>query len=106
ECFACSGEGTTDSAPLDQRPVHDRAGFRRATTDEQVEFFTFPEVFEKEIAKGYDPAWLAKLLVQRDWIMPDPQGKSTRAERLPTIGNKRVYRFRPSILATDEPIGA
>jgi putative DNA primase/helicase len=106
ECFACSGEGTTDSAPLDQRPVHDRAGFRRATTDDQVEFFTFPEVFEKEIAKGYAPAWLAKLLVQRGWIMPDPQGKSTRAERLPTIGNKRVYRFRPSILATDEPAGA
>jgi putative DNA primase/helicase len=104
-CYGCDGTGKAHTHGADPYPVHDRAGFRRATDDDQTEFFVLPEVFEKEITKGYDAAWLAKLLVQRGWVMPDPQGKTTRAERLPTIGTKRIYRFRPSVLATDEPTG-
>jgi uncharacterized protein (DUF927 family) len=103
DCFACHGTGRTTAHGTDPRPVHDRAGFRRATAHDQTEFFVLPEVFEKEIAKGYDPTWLAKLLAQRGWIKLDAQGKSTRVERLPTIGNKRVYRCLPNILATNEP---
>jgi uncharacterized protein (DUF927 family) len=104
-CYACNGDGKAHSNGADPHPVHDRAGFRRATDDDQTEFFVLPQVFEKEITKGYDSAWLAKLLVQRGWVMPDPKGNATRSERLPTIGNKRVYRFRPTILAADEPTG-
>jgi putative DNA primase/helicase len=104
-CYGCDGTGKARPTGADPRPVQERAGFRRATAADQTEFFVLPEVFEKEIAKGYDPAWLAKLLVQRGWVMPDPQGNVTRSERLPTIGNKRVYRFQPTILATDEPTG-
>ena len=103
DCFACNGTGRMTANGTDLRPVHDRAGFRRATAHDQTEFFVLPEVFEKEIAKGYDPPWLAKLLAQRGWITLDAQGKSTRVERLPTIGNKRVYRCSPNILATNEP---
>jgi putative DNA primase/helicase len=102
-CYDCDGNGKAHDHGTDSRPVHDRAGFRRATDDDRTEFFVLPEVFEKEIAKGYDPAWLAKLLVQRGWVKPDAQGKSTRVERLPGIGNKRCFRFLPSILADEQP---
>jgi len=102
-CYECDGTGNGTANGTDARPIHDRAGFRKATKEDQTEFFTMPEVFEKEIAKGYDPAWLAKLLVQRGWVKPDAQGKSTRVERLPGIGNKRCFRFLPSILADEQP---
>jgi uncharacterized protein (DUF927 family) len=100
ECFGCHGTGVL--AVNGSRPVLDRAGFLRETAEGQHEFYVFPEVFTKEIAKGYDPEWLAKLLVQRQWVEPDRRGKTTRSERLPTVGNKRVYRFLPAVLSTPE----
>jgi len=86
------------------RPVQDRAGFWRKTDADQREFYVFPEVFVKDIARGYDSEWLAKLLVQRGWVQPDRAGKTARLARLPTIGVKRVYRFLPTVLSTTEPM--
>jgi putative DNA primase/helicase len=100
ECFGCHGTGVL--AVNGARPVQDRAGFWRKTDGDQREFYVFPEVFTKDIARGYDSEWLAKLLVQRGWVQPDAAGKTTRMARLPTIGLKRTYRFLPAVLATTD----
>jgi putative DNA primase/helicase len=101
-CFGCDATGFASTNGVHPRPVHDRAGFWRETAEDQREFYVFPEVFVKEMAKSYDPEWLAKLLVERGWVRPDSQGKTTQVTRLPTIGNKRVYRFLPAVLSTHE----
>jgi uncharacterized protein (DUF927 family) len=101
DCYGCHGTGVL--ATNGARPVQDRAGFWRETPDGLRAFYVFAQVFEKEIAKGFDAVWLAKLLVQREWVKPDAQHRPTRAVRLPTIGIARVYWFLPAVLATHEP---
>jgi putative DNA primase/helicase len=100
ECFECHGTGVL--AVNGSRPVQDRAGFWRETPAGLREFYVFPQVFEKELSRTYDPVWLAKLLVQRRWVKPDAQHRPTRVERLPTVGTTRVYRFLPAVLSTNE----
>jgi len=80
------------------RPIYDRAGFRRATEDGRTEFYVFPEVFRAEIAKGFELQWLVRVLIAHDLLYRAPDGKSQRSERLPGVGTKRVYRFRPKML--------
>jgi uncharacterized protein (DUF927 family) len=99
ECFQCHGLGKLDPKSANGH-VHDRAGFRKATKDGRTEFYVLREVFRHEISKGYDHAWLAQVLVQRGLLKPDSQGKTTREERLPTMGKQRVYRFTPDVTGT------
>jgi uncharacterized protein (DUF927 family) len=100
-CYQCQGMGIIEPKPQEGR-IYDRAGFREETDDGRTEFFVLPEVFAKEISKGYDPTWLTKVLVTRGFLMPDSQGKGTRNVRLPGIGQTRVYHFVPEILGTTE----
>jgi uncharacterized protein (DUF927 family) len=101
DCYGCQGTGHL--AVNGARPVHDRAGFWRETPEGLREFFVFHQIFEKELSRNWDPVWLGKLLVQRGWVKPGPQNRPTRVERVPTMGNLRVYRFLPTVLATNEP---
>jgi uncharacterized protein (DUF927 family) len=97
-CHACNGTG--EAQPTKDDPgmrVYDRAGFRRLTADGRTEYYVLREVFRREIAKDYDPNWLADLLVTKGLLLPNAQGKTTRSERLPGLGHERVYRFTPDI---------
>jgi putative DNA primase/helicase len=99
ECFQCHGLGRLESKHTNGH-VPDRAGFRRETSDGRTEFYVLPEVFRKEICKGYDPVWLGKVLVERGLLAPDSQGKVTCNVRLPGMGQTRVYCFTPEIAGT------
>jgi uncharacterized protein (DUF927 family) len=99
-CAGCQGTGQL--AVRGARPMQDRAGFWRETAEGQREFYVLRQVFVAEIARSYDPEWLAKVLVLRGWVKPDAQHRPTRVERLPTIGTARVFRFLPAVLATNE----
>src|SRR5262249_20161735 len=56
-CFDCQGKGkiTTETEP--NRPVYERAGFRRATEDGRTEFYVLPEMFRYQIAKDFEAPW-------------------------------------------------
>ena len=97
--------GAARFTPWDKNPetevTQNRAGFRREseTNAGEWDYYVFPSVFKDEICKGLDWRMIQDVLVTRGWIEPtrgaDGAIKShTRAERLPGIGNKRVYRFR------------
>jgi uncharacterized protein (DUF927 family) len=100
-CYQCQGRGTIAQKPQEVH-IYDRAGFRKETDDGRTEFFVLPEVFKKEISKGYDTTWLTKVLVARGFLRPDSQGKGTRNVRLPGMGQARVYHFMPEIIGTAE----
>src|SRR5204863_4860492 len=78
--------------------IYNRAGYRRRDKkDEAWQYMALPEQWKAEIAKGYDPAALARGMVERGLIIPDTHGKSQRSER---IGRQtmRLYVFAPHIL--------
>jgi putative DNA primase/helicase len=100
-CFDCGGRGKIADTTEPNRPIYDCAGFRRATEDGRTEFYVFPEVFRHEIAKGFDRQWLVRVLLAHYLIYRAPDRKSQRAERLPGIGTKRVYRFKAEILGEE-----
>ena len=68
--------------------IRERAGFKR-----HGHFFVFTEVFKKDICKGLDWRNISKLLIEREWLLPDSGGKFTQSFRLPDGGNIRCYRF-------------
>lgn len=67
----------------------------------EQEYFVLPEVFKKEICKGFNPKSVTRLLVERNLLMTDGASSATRKERLPGLGLVRCYRFRPGIVGID-----
>lgn len=76
-----------------------RAGFKKLDdTGNKLEFFVLPETFKNEVCKGLDARGVARLLVEKGWLVPGSDGKSTRVERLPGVGRLRCYRFTSKVL--------
>lgn len=80
-----------DTAP---RTIN-RAGFRKQTAD-GPEFFVEREVFRRELAQGFDPAQVAKVLTEVGALVLG-SGEPTRKERLPDGLHARVYRIGPAL---------
>jgi len=70
-----------------------RAGFRQPS-DEQTEYWVFPEVFKSEICEGLDLRFVTKLLLEKGWLIPDAEDRAVSVCWLPGMGSKRCYRFR------------
>jgi len=68
------------------------------TADGRTEFYVLPEVFHKDIAKGFEPQWLAQALLAHGLLYRAPDGKPQYPRRLPGMGVKRVYHFKAEIL--------
>jgi uncharacterized protein (DUF927 family) len=97
-CFECHGSGKITSDTEPNRPIYERAGFRRATEDGRTEFYVLPEVFHKEIAKGFEVQWLAQVLLAHALLYRASDGKPQSPRRLPGMGVRRVYHFKAEIL--------
>ncbi len=66
-----------------------------------AEFFVLPEVFRREICAGLDHATVCKVLLERGHLVPGPNGRPDRRDRLPGMGNTTCYRIRNSIFGDD-----
>ncbi|MBC7405806.1 MAG: hypothetical protein H7252_09010 [Cytophaga sp.] len=64
-----------------------------------TEFYIFRDAFHSEICKGYDSKAVAALMVKHGGIIPAKDGKATRSERLPGLGNTRCYKISPNIMS-------
>ena len=97
KCFDCGGKGNL----VDQiRPVHDRAGFRKATQDGRTEFYVFPEVFRAEVCKGFDAVQVARWLVDCGLLQQGADLRLDQKPRLPGMGHARVYVITADILGS------
>jgi putative DNA primase/helicase len=108
--YAANGEArfkNWDRAEDDHaRDVGLRAGWRRAVkTGEGLvevtgwEWFTFPDVFRGEIAKGYSERAALRLLAERGHLHRETEGRYTCRAKPPGAHGVQVYRVKPSILA-------
>ena len=70
-----------------------RAGYKKMSSG-FLNFFVFQEVFRSDICSGLSPNDVAKVLVDKGWIIPSSDGKSSRSEKLPGFDTSvRCYRF-------------
>jgi putative DNA primase/helicase len=67
-----------------------------------VEYFVFPEVFDKELCQGFDPMAVKRLLRDKAHLEPATGGRFERRERLPGMGNAMVVKIKASILDVAE----
>ena len=67
-----------------------------------VEYFVFPEVFDKELCQGFDPVAVKRLLRDKGHLEPATGGRFDRRERLPGMGNTMVIKLKASILDVTE----
>ena len=99
--FEAHGSSRFEAWNADQtQRVVNRAGFRRGLEGEYT-YYVFPEAFRREVCAGVDSKMAAKLLVGAGWLQPDAEGKPSRKERVPGLGENpiRVYVFRPQMWA-------
>lgn len=77
-----------------------RAGFRRRVDDDSIRYYTYPEVFKREICQGHDAKEVAKVLVERGFLIPGNDGKPSSSHRLPGHeGTSRIYLITSAILS-------
>jgi putative DNA primase/helicase len=67
-----------------------------------VEYFVFPEVFDKELCQGFDPLAVKRLLRDKGHLVPASDSRFDRRERLPGMGNTMVIKIKASILDVAE----
>jgi uncharacterized protein (DUF927 family) len=86
----------------DQR-VFNRAGFKkRANTSLSAPwaYYITTSTWKDEVCKGYDARLIAKELVARGLLEPDPKGKHAQSVAVPGVGQLRVYHLKAAILTT------
>ncbi|MGE3499727.1 MAG: DUF927 domain-containing protein [Candidatus Binatia bacterium] len=81
----------------DGETVRDRAGWVRDGGGE-VEYLILPTVWRAEVCAGHDAGAIAATLAEAGHLRRGGDGKLQRTERLPSIGTRRVYVLRASIL--------
>ena len=80
--------------------IHNRAGYFRYEQDE-TEYLIFPQVFRKEVCKGYDPQAVAKVLKAEGCLKCEP-GRYTHKARTPeSNGPTSFYIIRNRIFSQE-----
>ena len=96
---------TKDGTPIKNDSDHMREfGEKLSTADAEettVDYYAFPEEFHAEACEGFDAGTVLRLLRERGHLVPDGRHLARR-ERLPGLGNVRVYRIRSSIFEGDD----
>lgn len=94
-----------DGKPINSDADHQREyGERMASTMAETvstEYFIHAEVFKSEVCQGFDAGAVARVLLDRDCLVPDKGRSFDCKPRLPIVGLSRCYRISPAIFALD-----
>lgn len=74
-----------------------KAGFREKNADSNLEYYCYPEVFKAEICKGFDYRAVARLLIERGFMLRGDGKNLMPKVELPGEGRKRVFHILPAI---------
>ena len=100
--FQCHGDSrfseiNRDANDVNTQPLN-RAGYRKKD-DESILYMVFPEVFNKEVASGFNPKQVAQLCVKAGYLLPDAGGKHSQSRKIPGTDKKaRYYIFTALVL--------
>ncbi|HEY2810075.1 MAG TPA: DUF927 domain-containing protein [Rhabdochlamydiaceae bacterium] len=87
----------------DDAKTYNRAGFKKIEGT-RTEYYVFEEVFKNELCQGADWRQASKLLIKKGYLKPSSDGRSTRTEGLPGMGQVRCYRFEKIPLGNEETV--
>ena len=73
-----------------------KAGWREKTSDGDIAYYCYAQVFKHEICKGYEYRMVARLLSDLGVLIKD-KDHFTIQKTLPGEGRKRVYYIRPAM---------
>lgn len=86
----------------DERITINRAGYKK-WMEGNWHYFVLPESFKQDLCAGFDMQIALVILKEKGWLIPDSDGKNTRAENLPcSDSTTRCYRFNGSKVFSDE----
>ena len=77
------------------KPI-DRAGFRKSSSEDGVQFYVFRRVFKEEICKGYDPTRAARLLHQAGMLERSREAFTVSVVLPGTAKSTRAYLLQPA----------
>lgn len=82
--------------------IHERAGWAKPVINADGEpigtdYLITPEVWKREVVKGFDPKFAARVLADRDLLVREGD-RLQRTERIPGEGTPKVYRVRHTII--------
>lgn len=72
-------------------------GFKIIKSDEEIEFYVFPQSFN-EICTGLNRSTAIKFLSENGYILKDSHGRNQPQKRLPGMHQTRIYHFTSKIL--------
>ncbi len=86
----------------DDRTIIKRAGYKK-WVDNGLHYYVLSESFKQDICLGFDIQIATAILIEKGWLIPDSEGKNTRAEYLPcSTSTTRCYRFDGSKIFSTE----
>jgi putative DNA primase/helicase len=86
----------------DQNPIHNRAGFKRKTATDKIEYLVSPGVWNEEVCAGLNPKAVALVLKELGHLVPDDAGKASQSIRVPGMSRARFYVVHESICEDDD----
>jgi len=87
-------------AEADERVVN-RVGYRERDEHGRWCYYVLPEMWKREVTKGFDPAELARAMVERGLILPGTDGKPAKQKKI-RGENQKVYALAPGIVGGDD----
>jgi uncharacterized protein (DUF927 family) len=78
--------------------IFNRAGFRKTNSAGEIDYLFLPEIFRKEVCKGFDYKFVCKVLLERGFLETDGD-KLQKRVRCGEMGLMRVYFIRSNIFA-------
>lgn len=96
--------GDSRFAPFEEESFKtiNRVGYKKEIAGE-LNYYVFPESFTQNICQGFDAEIVGKILIEKGWLVPDSEGKSSRPVRLPCSKiPMRCYHFKGDKVFSDE----
>jgi putative DNA primase/helicase len=84
------------------RPVHNRAGFRK-TAEDACEWFVLPKVWREEVCRGFDMVNLNRELIRLKILIPGDGNKASSPHKIAALGSvvKRLYHITDAVIEGD-----
>ena len=85
-----------------QKPITEQA--LKKFEGDRTEYYVLEEVFKNELCQGHDWKRATRILVEKGYLKPSTNRKSTRTESLPGIGSVRCYRSQKIPFGKEESL--
>jgi putative DNA primase/helicase len=88
----------------DGHATANRAGFRQSDAIDGGTAWTFyvlPTIWRQEVCKGFDAGLIAREMVEKGWMLPGANGKTSDTKRIPGHGKPRVYVIPHAFFSAD-----